>query len=88
LVPAEGRGGVGDETAVDAGHAGVDGLGGAQSAGEVLAEDIGGQSVGRVVGLLDDVVFGVECADAATGPKVSSVRISAAAEMSVRTVAR
>ena len=70
---AERRGRVGDDALVEADHAGLERLGDAERAGEVLGEDVGDQAVLGVVGHAraprprsSNVKIG------ATGPKISS----------------
>src|SRR5919106_6248467 len=67
LDAAEGRGGVGDQSGVEADHAAFEAFGDAQGAVEVLGEQVGGQAEFGVVGGGDGLVFVVEGEDGGDG---------------------
>src|SRR5690349_18815140 len=67
LDAAEGCGGVGDQSGVDADHAAFEAFGDPQGAVEVLGEQVGGQTEFGVVGGGDGLVLGLEGADRGDG---------------------
>src|ERR1051325_8297769 len=67
LDAAEGRGGVGDESGVDADHAAFEAFCDTQGTVEVLGEQVGGQTEFGVVGGGDGLVLGLEGADRGDG---------------------
>ena len=69
LMPPNGAAGVGDHAAVDADHAGLDGLGHPQRAVQRRGVDVGGQPVLGVVGRRDALLLGVEAGDRRDGPE-------------------
>ena len=67
LDAAEGHDLVGEDAFVNADHAGVELLGDAPGAAQILAEQIGGKPERRIVGEPDRIVLGVEADERGDG---------------------